>query len=547
MGKKHPNILLVLTDQERYQNDWPRGYELPGRRWLKERGVTFRNHHINSSYCTSSRSVLYTGQHMPVTGMFDNSTFPFVGSMSMKIPTLGTMLRQCGYYTAYKGKWHLAFENEPTDEEQAHAYVNALERYGFSDWNPAGDVMGHPLDGYWRDVETTAGAMGWMRQTGAKLNREDKPWFLAVNLVNPHDIMYFNTDKPGEDVQDTGKLLAHINRAPDTESYRKQWDFPVAKSYEQAIDAEGRPQAHKDFQDAMGYSMGFIPAEEERWKRFDSYYLNCIMESDRKLQMLYRELEELGIADDTVIIQTADHGEMAGSHGLRGKGGNFYREACHVPLTISVPGGPSGVECNALTSHVDLAPTILSYTGCKDSTIKRLMQPLPGRDLKEVLEDPTKADLHAVRDAMLFCYGSVLFFDGDFLAKMADLKQQGKSMEELVTMGLAPDLDNKRGFIRSIYDGRYKFSRYFAPTKHNEPRNLDDLKEQNDIELFDTFEDPEEMHNLAVKEKDNARLIEDLNSKLNALIAKEIGGADDGRYLPPRQQTSYAVQDLRTV
>ncbi len=84
-----PNILFILVDQERFFPAFPEGLEVPGRRRLMEIGVTFTNHHISSSVCTSSRSVIYTGQHMPVTGMFDNANFSFVPSLSTNCQRLG--------------------------------------------------------------------------------------------------------------------------------------------------------------------------------------------------------------------------------------------------------------------------------------------------------------------------------------------------------------------------------------------------------------------------------------------------------------------------
>ncbi|HET9594030.1 MAG TPA: sulfatase-like hydrolase/transferase, partial [Anaeromyxobacteraceae bacterium] len=85
----------------------PAGYRLPAHERLAKRGTTFVNHRINSCVCTPSRSVLYTGQHIQRTRMFDNTNFPWIESMSPEIPTLGHLLRGAGYYTAYKGKWHL--------------------------------------------------------------------------------------------------------------------------------------------------------------------------------------------------------------------------------------------------------------------------------------------------------------------------------------------------------------------------------------------------------------------------------------------------------
>jgi arylsulfatase len=109
-----PNILFILTDQERFfrPGELPSGYELPAHAKLAKRGTTFVNHRIASCVCTSSRSVIYTGRHIQQTRMFDNTNFPWISSMSTEVPTLGHMLRAAGYTTAYKGKWHLTKEFE---------------------------------------------------------------------------------------------------------------------------------------------------------------------------------------------------------------------------------------------------------------------------------------------------------------------------------------------------------------------------------------------------------------------------------------------------
>jgi len=72
------NILFVLTDQERYfdPTTLPAGYSLPGRERLQNEGISFTNHQIATSVCSSSRSVIYTGQHIQHTGVFDNLGFP---------------------------------------------------------------------------------------------------------------------------------------------------------------------------------------------------------------------------------------------------------------------------------------------------------------------------------------------------------------------------------------------------------------------------------------------------------------------------------------
>jgi arylsulfatase A-like enzyme len=108
------NVLFILTDQERScrPGELPKDYVLPARERLATAGIVFENHQINSCACTPSRSVLYTGRHIQETNMFDNTNFPWISSMSTDIPTAGQMLREAGYYTAYKGKWHLTKEFE---------------------------------------------------------------------------------------------------------------------------------------------------------------------------------------------------------------------------------------------------------------------------------------------------------------------------------------------------------------------------------------------------------------------------------------------------
>ena len=82
-----------------------------------------------------------------------------------------------------------------------------------------------------------------------------------------------------------------------------------------------------------------------------------------------------------------------------------------------------------------------------------------------------------------------------------------------------------------MFDGRYKFSRYFAPVDRNRPTNLEELYKANDVELFDLQKDPEEMTNLGANRDANAQVITTVNAKLNAVMAAEFG-PDDGREMP---------------
>ena len=188
------NILFVFTDQERYFRQWPAGFALPARERLQQTGVTFHNHYCPATMCTPSRSVLMTGLQTPDTRMFENTDLPWIKDLSTEIPTIGHMLRKAGYYTAYKGKWHL---NRGFDREADRLLNKEMEVYGFADYNSPGDIVGHSLGGYHFDHLIAGSAITWMRNHGRPLNDDGKPWALVVSLVNPHDIMYFNTDAPG--------------------------------------------------------------------------------------------------------------------------------------------------------------------------------------------------------------------------------------------------------------------------------------------------------------------------------------------------------------
>ncbi|MCZ6464568.1 MAG: sulfatase-like hydrolase/transferase, partial [Proteobacteria bacterium] len=402
------NILFLLTDQERHFDRWP--MPVPGRERLRKMGVEFSNHQIASNACTSSRSVIYTGQSMQRTKMFDNVNSPWVGDLSTEIPTLGDMLREAGYDTAYNGSWHLAKRfQEATD---------AMEEYGFSDSVGVGDIVGQASGGYHHDEIITAMAVRWLRSKGRTMARDSRPWLLAVNLINPHDVMYVNTDEPGTPVQDTGQLALPIAQPPDSAIYRADWDAPLSGSRRQRFDDPGRPAAHREYQRARGWLVGNWPDEDRRWRKVQDYYYNCIRDSDRHFERILRELDDLGLTESTIIVWTSDHGELAGAHGMHGVGACAYEEQNHVPLVIAHPEVPGGMKCGALTSHLDLAPTLVGLTGIGSEKAGRITADLKGHDLTPLLADPAGAAADAVRPAgALFSYNMWLYQDADFVER----------------------------------------------------------------------------------------------------------------------------------
>ena len=536
------NILFLLVDQERLfrPGELPVGFHLPGHERLMKAGTTFLNHRINSAVCTSSRSVIYTGRHIQQTKMFDNTNFPWIQSLSTEVPTVGKMLRDAGYYTAYKGKWHLTKEFETVNKlgHPTKIFTEEMEAYGFSDYFGVGDIIAHDRGGYKHDGIISAMGVSWLRGKGRDLAEAGTPWFLAVNLVNPHDVMFYDADAPGTPKRPPPGL-SPIERDPVDPLYAKRWDFDLPASHKQPLDAPGRPAAHVDYLKSHDWMVAPIGNDEARWRRRHNYYLNCIRDVDRNIAAVLDELEASGLADRTIVILTADHGDIDGAHQMHSKGATAYREQNNVPLIVVHPAHKGGRECRALTSHLDLAPTFVAFANPPADKRKAITADLPGKDFSGLLAAPATAEVNALHDALLYNYNMFAYLDGEFMRKGVEFLKQGGNPKQLGASGVRPDM-TKRGAIRSVYDGRYVFTRYFSPKQHNMPTTLEQLYALNDVELFDTAADPHEVNNLAVDRKKSAELAMAMNAKMNRLIEAEVG-EDRGQMLPGGIEAGWEV------
>ncbi len=175
-----------------------------------------------------------------------------------------------------------------------------------------------------------------------------------------------------------------------------------------------------------------------------------------------------------------------------------------------------------------------------------MLDKLKGRDFSGVLNDPARAGVNDVREAALYCYNMLSYYDPKFIldvAKTIQAKGKKDGLADIRRRGLKPDLKSHRGAIRSVFDGRYKFSRYFSPLEFNKPETIEQLTKVNDLELFDHKTDPNETVNLAADLAKNQALILAMNAKLNAIIAEEIG-EEDGSFLGLNVDTDYAFDKV---
>lgn len=521
------NVLLIITDEECYDLRPAEGFATPARGELQRRGTTFLNHYIGSAMCTPSRGVMFSGQPPQVNGVFDQMETGYVPSLRTDRPSMGTIFRQLGYRTAYFGKFEL--RRDIIVPKSDVNYSDALAAYGFESFEPDGDKVGAPDQGYDTDIYTAGEAVRWLRTHGQTLNRQGIPWLLVVSFISPHDIMYADVNQPGQMVQKS-QTGGRITRPPANAAFATRWKFHPSPSAREPLDKLGRPRAQLAYNIGWSAWLGEIPRDATAmWYDYYNLYLNMVRDNDRTLQGVLDTISALDLWPSTAVVRTADHGELGGSHGgLRGKGPLPYEQETHVPMVVVHPEYPGGRTCKAVTSHIDLVPALAGLTHAETPRRAAALADLPGRDFTSLLKAPEQASFTAIREGALFNYVGLWTVDALYMIRTA--RDLGEDRYAPPLTELRPEL-TPRGFISFCFDGRYKFSRYYAPDNFNTPTTLDELVGNNDLELFDLERDPDEMVNLAVDTSANRELILRQNELLNRLIAREVGD-NNGSFLP---------------
>jgi arylsulfatase len=443
---------------------------------------------------------------MPITEIYDNDNMPYIRPLDPGLGTLGSMLRDVGYYCTYQGKWHLSRAYRDTADRRST--TDALEPYGFSEFNPWGDVDGGAWAGLKIDPVIAGQAIAWLRDR-APVVAGDQPWFMAVNFVNPHDIMSF--DYGGRRLVEPPPNLAEamlVKSPANIPIYRREWDIDAPPSLND--DLSGAAPAVREYRAAMDTMFGPVP-DEDAWRRGMNFYLNCMRDVDRSVDLVLDALEASGQADRTVVVFTSDHGEMAGAHGLRQKGNLVYDENLHVPLVVSHPDFSGCGVTDALASAVDIAPTLLDMAGVDDSARQERFPGLRGHSLLPALAG------QPVREGVLTAIEIVTTLDNEYWRSLG----QADGPARMQSGALRPDW-SKRGFVRSYTDERYTFGRYFSPLEHNRPATVEELVTDNDVVLYDRLSDPHEQVNLAYvpEHRDTVAV---LLARLEQLITDEIG------------------------
>jgi arylsulfatase A-like enzyme len=427
-----PNVLLIIVDQMRLPCWFHKQAHLPAFERLRGEGLSFSNHFVSAVPCSPSRACLFTGLHQPQHGIHANIGTRMTpdGSPSLDpgLPSLGHFFRKAGYRTPYFGKWHLT-----TKDDFKHGRLG-LSDYGFEEWQPP-DRIGMPYEGLRRDAEFADQTIEWLVNNG-----KQGPWFLTCSLINPHDIMYYSIlDVPTAAVPDV------CEKIPD--------NFHD--------DLIGKPSIQTHWKESWGKFFGTGPNMTEReCLHYLDFYYYLQLKVEAQIERVLDALDRLGLADDTLLVFTSDHGEMAGSHGLMGKGPFMYQENNNVPLIVRWPGRvEAGARTDALSQNVDVLPTLLDLAG-----IDFYRDFFPGKSMAPVITGDHNTE---TSDHVLMSHGP-----------MEIPFKHHLELIRYIPRTTAPDR------MRAIFDGRYKFARYFGPGLPEE------------YELYDLREDPLEMLNL---------------------------------------------------
>lgn len=525
-AKSNLNVLLILSDQERDCSLTPPGFierHCPARQWLIERGTRFTKAVTPTQFCSMARGVVYSGAHSQTNGVWENVPIPYASDMRRDIPTLGSLFADAGYITGYAGKWHLTKLGEGKTSRPP-AEVNAeIKSFGFMDTEATSEVDGANV-GMEHDGETMAQALRFIQRNA----KGARPWFLPVNLLNPHDIMYYTANEE----MTRSRVLDFPDRSvrPPTDGlFTEDLGYEVFGPWGPGKLTAKAPAA-REYGACYEAAMGRMPYDDmDAAREFQNYYWNCIRDSDRHLMALLKGLEASGELDRTVILFTSDHGEYLGAYGLRGKGVTPYREASQVPFVIVHPDGRKGAAAADPVSLIDIAPTLLSMAGVSRERLRGLAPGLTGADISAPVS--TGSASPRAESGVLMHWTGLAFQDSASPARFKDVFKMHLPWRVPAMLNALRQTDwSKRGQMRALYDGRYKFARYFAPDDYHRPEDWISLSTRNDLELFDTAADPDEAVNLAGDDA-NRDLVLALNARLNTLTAAEIG-PDDGGFLP---------------
>ena len=319
-AQERPNIIYIMTDQQTatamscVSNE---NLHTPNMDKLAQRGVRFENAYCAHPLSGPSRAAMFTGHTSGEVGLDKNGT-PMPDSLRTR--TLGNLVEQAGYTTAYAGKWHV--------------HTNSLpDKYAFGFEN----LHGH------NDFGLAEACVDFLKR------KHNKPFFLIASFDNPHNICEYarkqplpfaTIDEPG--LEACPNLPANFNVAP--------YDADVL-AREKSLNYRIYP------------TNNYTPDD---WRRYLNAYYRLVEHVDTEIGKIKNEIDRQDLWKNTVIIFTSDHGDGAASHQWNQKTA-LYEEVVNIPLIVCLPQNKNAgkVLPQLVNNGVDLLPSICEWTGAQ--------------------------------------------------------------------------------------------------------------------------------------------------------------------------------------
>ncbi len=384
MAESRPNIIMIVTDQQRYDSIKALGFPYmttPNLDRLVEEGTVLTNCHITAASCVPCRASLFKGYYPHTTGVLRNGQ-PWGR-------TWVEQLRDAGYRCVNVGKMHTIPYNAGAGFHERYVVENKdryMEgRWYFDEWDKA--LAAHGLKKQQRvlyrkrdDYKERLGAFEWelpehlhsdvfvgnMAKWWVETYPVTQPLFLQVGFPGPHP-PYDPTPRFAE-------------------PYLERNDLPIPKVTAEELDALPPPLNEKrqhDVEvdhDSVVWSLDPTP---EQLQRLWAYYCANVTMIDEKIGELLESLRKQGYLENAVVLFFSDHGDCMGDHGLIQKW-SMYEAVTKTPVIAWAPGRfPAGATIDGLCQLFDLAPTILELAGCavpESFEARTLLPALDGRD-----------------------------------------------------------------------------------------------------------------------------------------------------------------------
>lgn len=346
-----PNILLIHSDQHRYDCVGANGHpfiQTPNLDRLAAEGVNFRHAFTPQPICSPARNSLHYGRWPTQHHVIANFDTEFALPAPEGMTTWSEALRDAGYFLGYVGKWGVHPARTPLDFGY-HEYVPDAQ---YSRWRAAQGIPPAPKASGWmgetdHHVTPEQSRLAWganeamrlLEEAASRREESGRPFFLRWDPTEPH--------------------LPHILPEPYASMYPPE-EIPPWPGFPDPL--EGKPyiqaQQRRSWQvDGWGW---------EQWQPLVSRYLGTVTQLDTQIGRILEALERLGLAENTLVAYTCDHGNLSGSHGMIDKHYVLYDDVTRVPLIVRWPGRTkaAGSVCESFVSQeIDLAATFCEAVG----------------------------------------------------------------------------------------------------------------------------------------------------------------------------------------